>query len=79
MDDDLYVEYVEMRLDGQAKIFWENESYAAHYKDYRPHERQPITSWVDMTSRLRNKYVPRQYDSMLFLSWLDLRHGKMPV
>ncbi|CAA7411078.1 unnamed protein product [Spirodela intermedia] len=29
---------------------------------------QPITSWVDMTSHLRNKYVPRQYESMLFLN-----------
>ncbi|CAA7404489.1 unnamed protein product [Spirodela intermedia] len=32
-----------------------------------------------MASRLRNKYVPRQYKSMMFLSWLDLRQGKMPV
>ncbi|CAA7401510.1 unnamed protein product [Spirodela intermedia] len=50
MDDDLCVEYAELRLG-----------------------RQPITPWVDMTSRLRNKYVPRQYESMLFLNWLDLR------
>ncbi|CAA6668249.1 unnamed protein product [Spirodela intermedia] len=67
MNDDLCVEYVEMRLGEQAKIFWENESYAAHRRG------QPITSWVDMASRLRNKYVPRQYELMLFLSWLDLR------
>ncbi|CAA6657235.1 unnamed protein product [Spirodela intermedia] len=43
IDDDLCVEY----------IFWENESYAAHRQG------QPITSWVDMASHLRNKYVPR--------------------
>ncbi|CAA6654622.1 unnamed protein product [Spirodela intermedia] len=51
MDDDLYMEYAKMRLGRQAKIFWENESYAAYRRG------QPITSWVDMASRLRNKYV----------------------
>ena len=73
MDDDLCVEYAEMRLGGQAKIYWENESHAA----YRQGE--PITSWVGMASCLRNKYVPRQYETTLFISWLDLRQGKMPV
>ncbi|CAA6674389.1 unnamed protein product [Spirodela intermedia] len=48
----LCVEYAEMRLGGQAKIFWENKSYAAHRRG------QPIISWVDMTSHLKNKYVP---------------------
>ncbi|CAA6661358.1 unnamed protein product [Spirodela intermedia] len=35
IDDNLCMEYAEMRLGGQ-----------------------PITSWVDLASRLRNKYVP---------------------
>ena len=67
MDDDLCVEYTKMRLGGQAKIYWENESHAAYRRG------EPITSWVGMASRLRNKYVPRQYETTLFLSWLDLR------
>ena len=29
MDDDLCVEYAEMRLGRQAKICWENKSHAA--------------------------------------------------
>ena len=66
MDDDLCVEYAEMRLGRQAKIYWENESHAAHRRG------EPITLWVGMASRLRNKYVPRQYEMTLFLSWLDL-------
>ena len=73
MDDDLCVEYAEMRLGGQAKIYWENESHATYRRG------EPITSWMGMTSRLRNKYVPRQYETTLFLNWLDLRQGKMPV
>ena len=73
MDDDLCVEYVEMRLGRQAKIYWENESHAAYRRG------EPITSWVGMASRLRNKYVSRQYETTLFLSWLDLRQAKMPV
>ena len=73
MDDDLCVEYTQMRVGGQAKRYWENESHAAHQRG------QPITSWTSMALRLRNKYVPRQYDSTLFLSWLDLRQGKMHV
>ena len=73
MEDDLCMEYAEMRLGGQAKIFWENESYAALRRG------QPIVTWTDMVQKLRNKYVPRQYESTLFLSWLDLRQGKQPV
>ena len=32
-----------------------------------------------MVQKLRNKYVSRQYEATLFLSWLDLRQGKSPV
>ena len=32
-----------------------------------------------MVQKLRNKYVPRQYEATLFLSWLDLRQGKSPI
>ena len=73
MDTDLYVEYAEMRLGGQAKIFWENEYLAAERRGL------PITTWAEMVQKLRNEYVPRQYEATLFLSWLDLRHGKSPV
>ena len=73
MADDLCVEYAEMRLGGQVKIYWENESHEAYRRG------EPITSWAGMASRLRNKYVPRQYESTLFLNWLDLRQGKMHV
>ena len=38
MDDDLCVEYAEMRLGGQAKKYWENESHAAYRRG------GPITS-----------------------------------
>ena len=73
MDDDLCVEYTEMRFGGQTKIYWENESHAAYRRG------EPITSLVGMASRLRNKYVPRHYETTLFLSWLDLRQGKTHV
>ena len=73
MDTDLCVEYAEMRLRGQAKIFWENEYLAAERRGL------PITTWAEMVQKLRNKYVPRQYEATLFLSWLDLRQGKSPV
>ena len=57
-----------MRLGGVAKIFWENERHAAYRRG------QPITSWAYMAQLLKNKYVPQQYESTLFL-----RQGKMPV
>ena len=63
MDDDLCVEYVEMRLGEQAKIYWENESHAAFRRG------EPITSWASMVLLLRNKYVPRPYELTLFLGW----------
>ena len=68
MDDDLCVEYVETRLGGHAKIFWEDERHAAYRRG------QPITSWIDMAQRLRNKYVPREYESTSFP-----RQGPMPI
>ena len=68
MDDDLCVEYAETRLGGHAKIFWEDERHAAYRRG------QPITSWIDMAQRLRNKYVPREYESTSFP-----RQGTMPV
>ena len=73
MDTDLCVEYAEMRLGGQAKIFWENEYLAAERRGL------PITTWAEMVQKLRNKYVSRQYEATLFLSWLDLQQGKSPV
>ena len=68
MDDNLHVEYAEMRLGGHAKIFWKNERHAAYRRG------QPITSWTDMAQLLKNKYVPREYEPTLFP-----RQGKMPV
>ena len=53
MDTDLCVEYVEMRLGGQAKIFWENEYLAAKRRGLL------ITTWAEMVQKLRNKYVLR--------------------
>ena len=73
MDTDLCVEYAKMRLGRQAKIFWENEYLAAERRGL------PITTWAEMVPKLRNKYVPRQYEATFFLSWLDLRQGKSPV
>ena len=68
MDDDICVEYDETRPGRCAKIFWENKRHAAYGRG------QPITSWTDMAQRLKNKYVPREYESTLFP-----RQGKMPV
>ena len=52
MDDDLCIEYAEMRLGKHAKLFWENERYSTYRRE------QPITSWMDMAQPLKNKYVP---------------------
>ena len=73
MDTDLCVEYAEMRLGGQAKIFWENEYLAAERRGL------PITTWAEMVQKLRKKYVLWQYEATRFLWWLDLRQGKSPV
>ena len=69
MDTEFCVEYAEMRLGRHAKIFWENEYLAAERRGL------PITTWAEVVQKLRNKYVPRQYEVTLFLSWLDLRQA----
>ena len=73
MNIDLCVEYVEIRLGEQPKIFWENEHLVAEQRGL------PITTWAEMDQKLRNKYVPRQYKATFFLSWLDLQQGKSIV
>ncbi|XP_078430682.1 uncharacterized protein LOC144702502 [Wolffia australiana] len=73
MDDDLCAEYADTRLGGQAKIFSENECIAAKRRG------RSIMSLVEMALKLQSKYVPRQYQMSLFLSWLDLKQVQLTV
>ncbi|XP_078437281.1 uncharacterized protein LOC144707900 [Wolffia australiana] len=73
MDDDLCVEYAEVRLGGQAKILWKNEKEAARQR------RDPPFTWAEMSRKLTDKYVPKLYMTHLMLGWMNLRQGKRKV
>ena len=65
--------FAETRLGKEAQIFWVYEVTAAQAR------RDPPLTWADMTSRLRNKYVPTHHQTHLLLHWLDLKQGRRKV
>ena len=72
-EDDVRTAFAETRLGKEAQIFWVNEVTAARAR------RDPPLTWADMTSRLRNKYVPTHHQTHLLLHWLDLKQGRRKV
>ena len=63
-----------MKLAGQARIFWRNLQATAE----RRHE-APVTTWEEMKSRLRGKFVPACYRPMIIDEWQHLRQGDETV
>ena len=64
------VQFAQMKLAGQARIYWRNLLATAE----RRHE-PPITTWEEMKGRLRSKFVPACYRPMIIDEWQHLRQG----
>ena len=68
------LQFAQMKLTGQARIYWRNTQATME----RRHE-PAITSWTEMKSRLRDKFVPACYRPMIIDEWQHLRQGEGTV
>ena len=68
------IQFAQMKLTGQARIYWRNIQVMME----RRHEPQ-VTSWAEMKSRLRSKFVPACYRPMIIDEWHNLRQGEGTV
>ena len=64
------VQFAQMRLAGQARIFWRNLQITAERR-----REPPVTSWEEMKSRMRRKFIPVCYRQMIIDEWQRLREG----
>ena len=63
-----------MKLTGQGRIYWRNLQATLEQR----HEPM-ITSWAEMKSRLREKFVPACYRPMILDEWQHLRQNEGTV
>ena len=68
------VQFAQMKLTGKARIYWQNLQATME----RRHEPM-ISSWAEMKSRLRIKFVPTCYRPMILDEWQHLRQGEGSV
>ena len=58
------LQFAQMKLTGQVRIYWRNIQVTME------HQQEPIiTSWAEMKSRLRDKFVPACYRPMIIDEW----------
>ena len=68
------VQFAQMKLTGQARIYWRNLQATMEHR----HEPM-ISSWEEMKSRLRIKFVPTCYRPMILDEWQHLHQGEGSV
>ena len=68
------IQFAQMKVTGQARIYWRNIQVTME----RRHEPM-ITSWAEMKSRLRDKFVPACYRPIIIDEWQHLRQGEGTV
>jgi hypothetical protein len=66
------VQFVKMKLKGQAWVWW--QSVEEHLNRLR---RPPIVDWDEMKLKLQEKYLPVDYEEVLFEEMLLLRQGHL--
>ena len=64
------VQFAQMKLAGQARIYWPNLLATAERR-----REPPVATWEEMKSRMRGKFVPACYRPMIIDEWQHLRHG----
>ena len=64
------IQFAQMKLAGQARIYWRNMQATAERR-----RETAVTTWAEMKSRLREKFVPACYRPMIIDEWQHLRQG----
>ncbi|KAJ0095419.1 hypothetical protein Patl1_15534 [Pistacia atlantica] len=68
------VRYVCMKLKGHAQVWWGSVEEQLHHTRC-----VPMSNWEEMKERLKEKYLPIDYEQMMFEEMLQLRQGTLTV
>jgi hypothetical protein len=68
------VRYIRMKLKGHARVWWGSVE-----EQLQRTQRPPISHWEEMKERLKEKYLPIDYEQMMFEEMLQLRQGTLTV
>ena len=72
--EDRKVRYVRMKLKGHARAWW------GSVEEQLCRTRRPtVSNWKEMKKRLKEKYLPIDYEEMMFEEMLQLRQGSLSV
>jgi hypothetical protein len=64
------VRFAKMKLSGTAQLYLESVKESLDMRG-----QPPITNWVEMKTKLEEKYLPRSYRGNLLDQWNHLRQG----
>ncbi|KAF5448338.1 hypothetical protein F2P56_028883 [Juglans regia] len=71
---DRKVRYVRMKLKGHARAWW-----GSMEEQLRRTQRAPVSNWEEMKERLKEKYLPIDYEQVMFEEMLQLRQETLTV
>jgi hypothetical protein len=74
VEEDKNVKHVVTRLKGHAVLWWDELQADRHYKG-----KQKIKNWDRMVAKMKEKFIPRDYQITLFRRMHNLRHKLMTV
>jgi len=74
VSEDRKVRYIRMKLKGHARVWWGSVE-----EQLRRTQRPPISNWEEMKEQLKEKYLPIDYEQMMFEEMLQLRQGSLTV
>ena len=74
VSEDRKVRYVRMKLKGHARAWWGSVE-----EQLRRTRRPTVSNWAEMKERLKEKYLPIDYEQMMFEEMLQLRQGSLSV
>ncbi|KAI9160345.1 hypothetical protein LWI28_007308 [Acer negundo] len=68
--DDRKVRFVKLKLKGPARAWWSSVE-----EQIRPTRQAPITEWEEMKERLESKYLPINYEQLIYEDMLQWSQG----
>ncbi|XP_042984718.1 uncharacterized protein LOC122313623 [Carya illinoinensis] len=74
VSEDRKVRYVRMKLKGHARAWWGSVE-----EQLRHTQRALVSNWEEMKERLKEKYLPINYEQIMFEEMLQLRQGTLTV
>ena len=63
-----------MKLKGHARVWWESVE-----EQLRRTRRPSVFNWEEMKERMKEKYLPIDYEQMMFEEMLQLRQDSLTI